>query len=301
MTPAALGAAALKRLCAALGALVGAPREVLASEPVQTAIAELALLVLVAHRLGAASSIAPLQRQLTSLAGRSFPSGPLPGVTRYAFVGYLVVWLSLNTGQNRWGMSHAELQQFVRESNLCALPRPLYRVIELRYLLDLGRLRHRLPSMGALWAMLRRLRGRSDAIWAETTQAYEATHLVYYLTDFGRAPRRVLGHADRVALGRELETLLARCMAEGHVDLVAEIAAAEPCLRPTRLHAAPAAWQYLATHWRTDKGFNLGEEEGEIEPFLRAYHPALITAVAAIILGRYYPRLAAVCQIETKM
>ncbi|GAA4880494.1 hypothetical protein GCM10023222_42110 [Saccharopolyspora cebuensis] len=93
--------------------------------------------------------------------------------------------------------------------------------LELRYALDLCAVDCRLPAVPDLFARCG-IADRDPALVDDET-AYEITHVLFYATDFGRAPVPFADEGARRRTGQLVLALVERYRREGHFDLVAEL------------------------------------------------------------------------------
>ena len=263
----------------------------------QTALAEIALLVLT------------LQRRCTRQFDRHpslklwldylFKSYSRPGFHQYifhghrlAFIGHLIIWLTLSRNHYRLPVSREQIQRLVAGGDRTSIvARPLYRVMELRYFLDIGRFRHDLPSWGSLFRT-----GSSfaflDLPGVEPLDIYAVTHTIFYLTDFGRHIPRFIPPDTLSRLNNSLQDLIIRMIHQHHWDLLAELLLAVHCISSNLTQVLGAGWRELAQAQDKSGAINegpsasasyFGSELGE--GFLPLYHRSLTAAMAAF-LGR---------------
>lgn len=268
-------------------------------EATQTAFGEVAWLTLVLSREGRCAGEGHMVRWLEHIAdayqqpgfcGYVFTGHPL------AFTGHLVLWLAVSSHTNNVPVARAALQQLINSGRVTSVERPPYRMIELRYFLDLGGFRHDLPPYCSLFdqCFLAALPVRPG----DTTEEdlYAATHALFYLTDFGAAQPDFLA-ADRVGRIEEfLAWSLHRMVEVHHWDLVAELLASLQCLRSRETPALVWGWRALAEA-QDDSGAILEGPRGDRlvlardaelsrGQFLSLYHRSIVTALAAYV-GRF--------------
>jgi uncharacterized protein DUF6895 len=245
--PGHLSARALDELMVAFRGLRAERITRLPSEAEQTAFSELAILILLGEKRlhghdPQREQIARLRGALVGACGDSQYGRRLFSQSGVAFIGALLVWLALNASEERWGPTRDEIQQLISHSGVCYLPRSPYRMLELRYWLDYGSFRHCLPE-------IRRLVKVSGVSMPRTMERlepaaiYELTHLVCYLTDFGRTRAAHLGPVQGHGLVKWAKHLLNLCIAAGHLDLVAELSLALECLCRCGERPAAKGWR----------------------------------------------------------
>jgi hypothetical protein len=248
----------------------------------QTAIAELALLVFLGLDRGPKAG--PTRRriqQLSRILNRLCADPRYPeffsSQTGLAFTGTLLVWLALNQAPARWGPPHERIQQLIDRTAACYLPRTPYRFIELSYFLERGAFRHGLPPLQSIlpltaFSLPFRLNGIED------TAIYEHTHMVFYLTDFGRRRLVHLNELQGRNLAERTQFLLDLCIGAEHTDLIAELLLAHECLRAGSSKSRARGWAWLA---RTLCPATLVGCSDQV--FLSRYHPVLISALSGLL------------------
>src|SRR5262245_48437086 len=115
----------------------------------------------------------------------------MPGFFQYiftgnpsAFTGHLILWSALKHFGAEVPVTRAEIQKLIDSSRVFSPKRPFYRIIELRYFLDLGNFKHNLPKIVELFRQsVLALPTAGDVHEADI---YAATHIAIYVTDFGR-------------------------------------------------------------------------------------------------------------------
>jgi hypothetical protein len=68
-----------------------------------------------------------------------------------AFTGHLIIWSALTSYGKTVPLGHAQVQSVVSEGRVLSAKRAPYRMIELRYFLDRGKLAHNLPKSDELF------------------------------------------------------------------------------------------------------------------------------------------------------
>ena len=162
--------------------------------------------------------------------------------------------------------------------------------LEAGYVFELAGLRHGLPRMAELAADTA-LGPGADPLLLTDADLYVITHMIFYLTDFGRRPLSPGGDVARIR--GLVEVLLGRQLAVGDLDLGAELLAcagitgADPRL-------VACAWERLAAARRPDGSVpsplfrqealdRLSGEQAEAYEFGTCYHTTLATVLAATL------------------
>ncbi|MHB8241547.1 MAG: DUF6895 family protein [Solirubrobacteraceae bacterium] len=118
------------------------------------------------------------------------------------------------------------LQRLVDGRHACAVEEVPFRVMDLRYLLDLAGIPNDLPSVSHTFTSTTLARSNAIGDWTRF-DIYAATHTVFYLTDFGLTPYHFADEelVDRVGL------LLGAVAIERDWDLTGELLLSCDCLR----------------------------------------------------------------------
>jgi hypothetical protein len=265
----------------------------------RTALAELALLCLLLRRLPpGAGDYGWLVEPATQLLVRAFRrkevhsflfEGPVA-----AFAGHLLIWLALPPEIAEGIVTRSELQTLLDKRNVTRVERTPTRLLELRYLLDLADLRHKLPGWRALYrGTLAASRPVTESL--EPSDIYAITHTIFYVTDFGREPARALSGAERARLIQLTDELQERMIRARHWDLVAELILTRCCLAEPRSRADGAGWEALARAQAAEGAFlspaaqhlveslASGPEERRELIFLASYHTCLVAVLAGAV------------------
>jgi hypothetical protein len=138
------------------------------------------------------------------------------------------------------------------------------------------------PSVEVSEATGRTWLGRTPEPWSvEDNIAYDITHTVFHLTDWGRHPEHLPEDIARY-LGLWLPVWLEEWARKEYWDLLGELLVVDACLpRPT---LEPDAWQRFAAAQSTEGAMpmhrTLPEETGEAL-FDAVYHPTLVALFAS--------------------
>jgi hypothetical protein len=164
--------------------------------------------------------------------------------------------------------------------------------LELRYVLDLGGFRHRLPAVGELYRRTI-LDSPLDIIYLSDLEAYAITHIVFYLTDFGGRPASLTD--EQMERAKEtVEQLTALYLADGNWDLTAELLSCRRMLDLPPSDLTAFGWRCLAEAQASSgmiPGPHYGPGVAESMPdavrkgiyeFRSSYHTTLVTMLAAV-------------------
>ena len=165
--------------------------------------------------------------------------------------------------------------------------------LESRHYADLGGLRHDYESYRQLYERSL-LAAPPAADELEIEQAYQITHTVFHLFDYGDQ-RLDLSAAELTEAGRLIESMSSHFVATQHWDLVAECLICFSCLgiRAERTAAGAAAVASLRAAQRPDGALPGRSPEQQAGPsaspsvfFEAAFHTTLVTALAAMLALR---------------
>ena len=265
-------------------------------EATQTVFCEFALLLLVLGRQARFADDRRLRRWLAHLIAAYqqpvFHAYLLVGHP-LAFTGHLILWLALTPHLKEVLTPREAIQHRLDHSDVARLPRSPERVLELRYFLELGHFQHDLPSDRELYEQfgLADFIAPSDAI-AET-DVYAATHLVFYLTDFGRQLPSFVTPAAAGDLQAFLGVCLDIAVESGHWDLVAELLLALQCWPAPEMPTLVDGWRALQQAQDPSGAILEGPDQAMLAltphralshtEFLLLYHRVLVTTLAAYV------------------
>lgn len=243
-----------------------------------TAVAELAFMCVQLERWGY-RDLRP-RRTCLQLLPRAVADPKMQQVLydfRQAFPALLVFWLALE-GSKSPGIERDRIQSLV-DSGFGACERAPHRMLEVRYLLELGNFRHNLPSAEAMFCL--------TTLGLEVAhqdfnreEAYSVTHTVWYITDFGRRRPAILKSRLPRTI-KLLEAMVAQAVATQDWDLTAESLLALDCLPSGPPVSVEYAWEKLAGA-QTESGALPPVQDQLARGFEACYHPTLTAALAAL-------------------
>jgi len=207
---------------------------------------------------------------------------------KHAFSGHLLLWLALSP-HRRLPVTRDQIQELIDLDDVIAIERLPFRVLELRYLLDLGSFRHNLPDFDALTDRCL-IATRFNPIDALDDDIYGLTHAAFYLSDFGARDALQGKHADYVRQATRM--LLAMMVRRRHWDLVAELLLTLYCLGAEENQLTKMAWCALADAQIPDGSIPENPGGGLVvttDPharFLALYHRTLTALLAAALSWR---------------
>jgi hypothetical protein len=172
---------------------------------------------------------------------------------------------------------------------------PPHRLINLRYVLDLGRIEHHLPSYSRL------CRGgflsfKLNLCYVTNIDVYRITHLLFYCADFGsREPEGLSLHSKRYGVW-VVDKLLAMYLNRGDWDLVSELLLSTKCLRSVQTANFSLGWRALMAaqgesgmlpgpYFKRDKAEGMSRADGDNYCFEKCYHTTIVAALAGALCG----------------
>jgi hypothetical protein len=132
----------------------------------------------------------------------------------------------------------------VRPGRLTSYQLSPRRIIELSYFLDYGGFSHNLPKLPELFR-LSFLAAPLKAVEAEQEDLYAATHILFYVTDFGRVRPSFLDEGASAQIIDFLVISMRRAIRAHHWDLVAELLFSLQCLGCRNAHEINIGWRAL--------------------------------------------------------
>lgn len=177
--------------------------------------------------------------------------------------------------------------------------RGVQQLLELSYILDLGRFRTDLP--GASELVPRSIAADPPSpLWARDDEAYAVTHVIFYATDFGARPMPPVPRLTAFC-----RTLLGTYLAHRNLDLAGEFLLCLDALAPTdttATHTTVTDTTVLSSHgWHVLAGMQeldgavpgplfdptraggLDGERAEAYRFGTCHHTTMVTALAAAV------------------
>ncbi len=262
------------------------------SEPAQTAISELALFLWVMqrdrHDSRSETALALLGKALRDIYGHAALRAFVETGPPQAAIGHVFIWLAVRSRGGETLMPRERLIEILATRNVIGTPRPPVRFAELRLALDAIGMPHDLPDWHEFGAVSRLGELLSSSARPDL---YEATHWIFYLSDFGRRPLECAAELSELCARRVLERAVARDW-----DLVAEFILAGYCLTGSTWRVeVEAGWQALSGAQTLAGDFAnpavLAASPGQSR-FMRQYHKCLVVAWAGLAGACARPVLA---------
>lgn len=268
-------------------------------------ILELLGLVRLLERSGAVPKEAPLTRRALELAARAagepeFAQGLRRGDELFPY--HLNLLALLETLGRPQPVARAVCQALLAADagGHTRAYRPVLSQVELRYFVDRGGFTPpaELPALDVLHHRSIAALG-PDVLQMTGDEAYALTHVLFYVTDFGRT-RLLLGDPGEVARLREpIRVLLGVHLARGSLDLLSELLLCASALggRGDGDPLVREGWHALATAQRPDGAVpspvhrpevlsGLTGDRAAAYLFGTCYHTTLAAALAAVVGGR---------------
>lgn len=258
------------------------------------AIDELALLCLCLQRLPMFSEDPRVREFLQFLRGISriplireatfrIPNG-------FVLYSYLTV-VSQVSGDNSDEEYWQRVQKLIEHSNVTYTERPAFRMLDLRYLLDLGQFAHNVPSYKALYRNTI-LSKPLNPIYVTDAEAYSITHALFYLGDFGSCPISIIPSSHTNQICWLVEILLGMYLHTANWDLAGELLLSCHCLGRTTSEFYALGWHALkAAQWPDgavpgpayDANHGQDSQQERVYIFDKCYHTTLVAALAGAV------------------
>ena len=261
------------------------------SEAVQCALCELALFLIIQRRYTHPPDI---ERRLDRLGDILHRAYARPEFHQFietghplAATGHIFLWLACHHRGVEDFMPRSRLVAALEERKILSQLRNAMRLAELRLALDQLDYAHTLPGLEEF----NRVSQLPDLLRSSAPPAlYEATHWIFYLSDYGRVE---LPHSPDLvnSCGQRMDELIT----DKHWDLVAEFILAPLCLSRNPPSWIKRGWQALAGAQSPQGDFRDPDADPAITPrFLRQYHKCLVTAWAGLtqLSGNSDPKCA---------
>jgi hypothetical protein len=186
------------------------------------------------------------------------------------------------------------VQRVIDQGYVCAMEDVPFRILELRYILDLGGFEHSLPGYRDLFGATLLAKMPPLACFADE-DAYSVTHTIFYLTDFGSvAIETYLNRNECTKIRDVVEKLLGHYLRARNWDLVAELLMCCTCIRWLPAPVGDLAWDCLLAAQLPDGSVpgpfngppeNVSDSEPLDLQFFKNYHTTLVTALTCFSLA----------------
>jgi hypothetical protein len=184
--------------------------------------------------------------------------------------------------------------------DLTNLGRQPFATLELRYALDLGGFTSGLPDLRQLYSRTM-LAHRADPLYVSDAEAYAITHILFYISDFGRRTPFAGDPAGLARLRGLIGTLLGIYLARNDLDLSAELMLCAQLVGMGEHELVRHGWRRLADAqrdggqipgplYRQDAQDRLSGEKADAYTFGTCYHTTVVAALAASERERKYGR-----------
>ncbi|HJQ37791.1 MAG TPA: hypothetical protein VKB93_11695 [Thermoanaerobaculia bacterium] len=173
------------------------------------------------------------------------------------------------------------------------IERSAWHQLDLRYYLDRGNFRHRLPGYGSLYRSSS-IRELPPIPHLRGIDVYALTHMLFYMADFGRRDLRPILDGGFERTREEVALLLGTYVREQDWDMVAELLICCRCLDHCSHPLFELAWKGLLGAQRPDGALPLrtfdpespelaDPEKAERYQFINLYHTTLVGLFAAVL------------------
>lgn len=161
-----------------------------------------------------------------------------------------------------------------------------FRVLDLRYSLDVAGIESYLPSLSALYSQTAAAKA-PNLVYLSEADMYSITHTIFYLTDMGHRSSDDVAPTSNHHLCRLVRHLLGIVVRQRNFDLAAEFLMCHHFLRMSLSTVSLAAWQILLSAQHADGAFpsptfdpveigDLPPQKQEAYGFLHRYHTTLV-------------------------
>lgn len=187
------------------------------------------------------------------------------------------------------------IQRILDRGHIDAVDRTPWNMLDVGYFLDLGGFRHGLPDPATLYplSIACRLPPIPDMRRADV---YAITHILFFLSDFGRLDMRERLGSRYAATCEYVELLLAVETSRSDWDLVGELLLSCACLGIEPEPQTGLAWEALdgaqmeGGQIPGPEHDTAGRGESDLTPepeddFRHNYHPTLVALIAAVTAG----------------
>ena len=219
-------------------------------EITQTVFAEMALMVFI---LGRRSHLTTDRNYLNCLdhLERMYAQPRFHSFVRLvdhplALAAHVLICMTLGSQKRRIPLEPLEMEHVARTIRRYIDQVEGDRLMEVRYILDQAGLPHALPDYQALLEPEKLGVAAAPYRIAGDTQIYETTHLVFYLTDYGRRLPAFITDSTQQQIKAYLCALLEAMLMARHWDLTAELLLCLSCLGGESLPQFEAGWRALA-------------------------------------------------------
>jgi hypothetical protein len=167
-----------------------------------------------------------------------------------------------------------------------------HRLINLRYVLDLGRIKHCLPTYAQLCSG-GFLTFKLNLCDITNSDVYRITHLLFYCADFGARELEGLSSSDKSYGVWVVDKLLAMHISRRDWDLVSELMLSSKCLRSDQANLS-SGWRALIAaqnqsgmfpgpYFRQGKADELSGDDRAKYLFETCYHTTIVAALAGAL------------------
>lgn len=143
------------------------------------------------------------------------------------------------------------IQELINSGTIHLAAQPIHRLLELRYMFDLGGLSHTIPSYSSLCRKSSLARSAS-LVYLTDMDAYLITHALFHCSNFGFNSPRGISESKAQSVRKILDSLLAMYIYRRNWDLVGELLLSRHCLGDVGSTFSGLAWRALFDAQRHD-------------------------------------------------
>lgn len=185
------------------------------------------------------------------------------------------------------------IQRVIDQGYVVAAETTPMRLLDRRHMLDCGQFRHSLPSYEQLYHNTL-LAQTPELVYLTDTDVYAITHILFYLTDFGRSPSSILHGEHLTTIQWMIETLLGLYLRRKNWDLVGELLLDCYCLHWYPDTVFDLAWKAIRNSQLPDgsiPGPRYSQEQRETLDssasrdycFEENYHTTIVNAITSFL------------------
>lgn len=136
------------------------------------------------------------------------------------------------------------IQEMIDSDNIHLAAQPIHRLLELRYIFDLGGLGHKIPSYSSL-CKKSGLKRPANLVYLTDMDAYLITHALFHCSNFSFNSPQGISKSEVLNVRVVLDSLLAMYVYRRNWDLVGELLLSRHCLGDMGPTFSGLAWRAL--------------------------------------------------------
>lgn len=209
-----------------------------------------------------------------------------------SFIGHLVIWSTLNHFGIKPKINKEKFQDFIDNEKVNLGSLSPFRLLELKYWLDISGFNHQLVSEDFYFSSTF-LSNYKSKCTLSIQDAYDITHTIFYTTDFGSKSIPIFLKNNMEANIKIIKEALYEMLQIGNLDLVIELLLSLKCLKYVNKEFYSIIWETIKIN-QDSSGFVWGldtiKEKHELSKyynhkyiFWKCYHPTLVTVMAGYL------------------